>query len=152
MDEYLVPTGFGEDEFIEKKSRFIGRCWLVETEEEDLEKIRKTVVEMPGYFAPYKTTIHFVTQEELNSKCAGFPHDGLVIASGTTGDANNRANVEYRCQWGSNPEATATILVAHARAAARLAKEGRSGAFTILNLPPAYLSPLDQEELLKHWM
>ena len=40
MEEYLVPTGFGEDEFVEKKSRFIGRLWLVETEEEALEKIQ----------------------------------------------------------------------------------------------------------------
>ena len=39
MEEYLVPTGYGEDEFIEKKSRFIGRVWCVETEEEALEKI-----------------------------------------------------------------------------------------------------------------
>ena len=39
MDEYLVPTGFGEDEFVEKKSRFIGRAWPVETEEEALAKI-----------------------------------------------------------------------------------------------------------------
>ena len=127
-------------------------CFIVAKPGADLEKIRKTVVEMPGYFAPYKTTIHFVTQEELDTKCAGFPHDGLVVASGTTGDANNRANVEYRCQWGSTPEAPATILVAHARAAARLAANSRSGAFTILDIPPAYLSPLSQEELLAHWM
>ena len=40
MDEYLVPTAFGEDEFYEKKSHFIGRVWLVETEEEALEKIQ----------------------------------------------------------------------------------------------------------------
>ena len=41
MDEYLVPTGFGEDEFVEKKSRFIGRAWLVESEEEALSKIQE---------------------------------------------------------------------------------------------------------------
>ena len=41
MDEYLVPTQFGEDEFVEKKSRFIGRAWPVETEEEALEKIQQ---------------------------------------------------------------------------------------------------------------
>ena len=41
MDEYLVPTGYGEDEFIEKKSRFIGRVWLVETEEEALARIQE---------------------------------------------------------------------------------------------------------------
>lgn len=41
MEEYLVPTGFGEDEFIEKKSRFIGRVWMVESEEEALSKIQE---------------------------------------------------------------------------------------------------------------
>ena len=40
MDEYLIPTQFGEDEFYEKKSHFIGRVWPVETEEEALEKIQ----------------------------------------------------------------------------------------------------------------
>ena len=41
MDEYLVPTGYGEDEFIEKRSRFIGHIFPVETEEEALEKIQQ---------------------------------------------------------------------------------------------------------------
>ena len=41
MDEYLVPTKFGEDEFYEKKSHFIGRVWPVETEEEALAKIQE---------------------------------------------------------------------------------------------------------------
>ena len=41
MDEYLIPSGYGEDEFVEKKSRFIGRVWCVETEEEALEKVQQ---------------------------------------------------------------------------------------------------------------
>ena len=106
---------------------------------------------MPGYFAPYKTNVTFVSQEELNNKYAGFPHDGLAIAAGTTGNGNS-ARVEYRCVWGSNPEATANVLVAHARAAARLAKEGKSGAMTILDIPASYFTTLDREELLKHWI
>jgi diaminopimelate dehydrogenase len=106
---------------------------------------------MPGYFAPYKTEIHFVTQEFLNEKCAGFPHDGLVVAAGTTG-CGNPARVEYRCIWGSNPEATANVLVAHARAVKRLADEGKRGAFTILDIPPAYFSMHSKEELLKKFM
>ena len=106
---------------------------------------------MPGYFAPYKTVINFVTQEFLDTKCAGFPHDGLVVAAGTTGKGN-AARVEYRCQWGSNPEATANVLVAHARAAVRMAREGRKGAFTILDIPPAYFSLHDRQELLAHYM
>ena len=106
---------------------------------------------MPGYFAPYKTVVNFVSQEELNAKYSGFPHDGLAIAAGTTGDGNS-ARVEYRCIWGSNPEATANVLVAHARAVARLAKEGRKGAMTILDIPASYFTCLSREELLKHWI
>ena len=127
-------------------------CFVVAKPGADLAAIEETIRTMPGYFAPYRTTVHFVTQEELNAKCAGFPHDGLVIASGTTGSANHSAAVEYRCTWGSNPEATANVLVAHARAAVRLAADGRSGAFTILDIPPAYLSPLCREELLAKMM
>ena len=41
MDEYLVPSGYGEDEFIEKKSRFIGRVWYVESEEEAMARIQE---------------------------------------------------------------------------------------------------------------
>jgi len=41
VDEYLVPSGYGEDEFIEKKSRFIGRVWYVESEEEALARIQE---------------------------------------------------------------------------------------------------------------
>lgn len=126
-------------------------CFVVAEADADLEAIRRTVLEMPGYFAPYKTTVTFVTQAELDEKYHGFPHDGLAIAAGTTGEGNV-ARVEYRCVWGSNPEATANVLVAHARAAARLAAEKRSGAFTILDIPPAYFTQLSREELLKHWM
>ena len=126
-------------------------CYVVLEEGADAEKIAETIRTMPGYFAPYKTEIHFVSQEYLNEKCAGFPHDGLVVAAGVTGNGNP-ARVEYRCQWGSNPEATANVLVAHARAAVRLSKEGKSGAYTILDIPPAYFSMHSKEELLKKFM
>jgi diaminopimelate dehydrogenase len=108
---------------------------------------------MPGYFADYDTTVHFISQEELDANYKGFPHDGVVITAGTTGDKEKHpALAEYRCVWGSNPEATANVLVAHARAAARLAAEGCSGAFTILDIPASYFSTLSREELLKDWM
>lgn len=126
-------------------------CYVVAAENADLEKITNEIKTMPGYFAPYKTTVNFISQEELNARFAGFPHDGLVVAASTTGNGNP-ATIEYRCQWGSNPEATANVLVAHARAAARLAKEGRKGAFTILDIPPAYFSTFDREQLLAKWM
>lgn len=126
-------------------------CYVVLQEGADAEKIAGTIRAMPGYFAPYKTEIHFVSQEFLNEKCAGFPHDGLVVAAGTTGNGNP-ARMEYRCQWGSNPEATANVMVAHARAAVRMAEEGRKGAFTILDIPPAYFSLHSKEELLAKFM
>ena len=126
-------------------------CFVVLEDGADQNAIAETIRTMPGYFAPYKTEIHFVTQEFLNENCAGFPHDGLVVAAGTTGN-DNPARIEYRCIWGSNPEATANVLVAHARAVSRLAAEGKSGAFTILDIPPAYFSMHSKEELLKKFM
>ena len=126
-------------------------CFVVLEDGADAASIEEQIKSMPGYFAPYKTTVNFVTEEELKSRCAGFPHDGCVIASGVTG-AGNGAVVEYHCRWGSNPEATANILVAHARAVGRLASEGRSGAFTILDIPASYFSRHSREDLLKKFM
>ena len=126
-------------------------CFVVLAPGADPEAVTKKIVEMPGYFAPYKTTVHFVSQEELKTRCAGFPHDGLVVTAGKTGNGR-KLLAEYRCVWESNPEATGNVLVAHARAVYRLAQEKKSGVFTILDIPPAYFSALDHEELLKHWM
>ena len=126
-------------------------CFVVLEEGADAAAIEAEIKAMPGYFAPYKTTVNFVSQEELNSKYSGFPHDGCVVAAATTGNGNP-ATVEYRCKWGSNPEATANVLVAHARAAVRMNKNGDIGAKTILDIPPKMLSPLKYEELLKKFM
>ncbi|MCQ2379620.1 MAG: diaminopimelate dehydrogenase [Victivallaceae bacterium] len=127
-------------------------CFVVVEEGADKARIEREILEMPGYFAPYRTVVNFVSKEELAERCAGFPHDGLVVTAGVTGPNSNPAVAEYRCNWGSNPEATANVLVAHARAAFRLSEDGCSGAFTILDIPPAYFSAHDREELLKHWM
>ena len=126
-------------------------CFVVLEEGADKAAVTRAIMEMPGYFAPYDTTVNFISQEELNANYAGFPHDGLVAAASTTGKGNP-ARIEYRCVWGSNPEATGNVRVAHARAAARLAEEKRSGAFTILDIPASYFTTRSREELLAHWM
>jgi len=126
-------------------------CVVVAEEGADKKRIENEIKDMPNYFEPYKTTVEFVSQEELDKKYSGMPHDGLVIARGETGDGN-MAMIEYKNQWESNPEATANILVAHARAAHRLSQEGKAGAFTILDIPAAYLSPRSREELLENFM
>ena len=151
ISEAIEKVRRGENPAFQPGDMHTRECFVVLEEGADKEKIAETIRTMPGYFAPYRTTIHFVSQEYLDTKCAGFPHDGLVVAAGVTG-AGNSARVEYRCQWGSNPEATANVLVAHARAAVRMAKEGRKGAFTILDIPASYFSPVGREELLAKFM
>ncbi|MFA6658986.1 MAG: diaminopimelate dehydrogenase [Victivallaceae bacterium] len=126
-------------------------CFIVLEDSADAGAVEETVKNMPNYFAPYRTVVNFITQDELNIRFSGFPHGGCVIASGTTADGGS-AQIEYQCNWGSNPAATASVLVAHARATMRLKKDGKSGAFTILDIPPAYFSNLSREELLKKFM
>jgi diaminopimelate dehydrogenase len=126
-------------------------CFVVLENGADKDQITKIIISMPGYFEPYDTKVNFVSQEELDSKFKGFPHDGLVIGAGTTGK-DNKALIEYKNQWSSNPEATGNILAATARACYKLKKEKRTGAFTLLDIPPAYLSPLSGEELRKNFM
>ena len=143
----------GENPALEPGDMHSRECFVVLEPGADPAEVTKAIVSMPGYFEPYDTTVNFVSQEELDTVYKGFPHDGTVITAGVTGNKEKHtALAEYRCAWGSNPEATANVLVAHARAVIRLAAEGRKGAFTILDIPASYFSLLSREELLKHWM
>ena len=105
---------------------------------------------MPNYFSDYDTTVHFISQEELVRDHSGIPHGGFVIRTGTTGWDDEHNNViEYSLKLDSNPEFTASVLTACARAAYRMRSEGQSGCKTIFDIPPAYLSPLDGAALRK---
>ncbi len=126
-------------------------CFIVLEDGADASAVEQTVKNMPNYFAPFQTVVNFISQEELDRDFSGLPHGGCVIAAGTAADGSS-SKIEYHCSWGSNPVATASVLVAHARAVMRLKNEGKSGAFTILDIPPAYLSAFSQEELLKKFM
>jgi len=128
-------------------------CYVVLKDDSPSERARVTreIQSMPNYFAPYNTEVNFVSQKELTERFSGDPHDGLVLAVGETGQGH-RALIEYRNEWASNPEATGSILVACARANYRLQREGKVGAFTMLDIPPAYFSPRSREELLKELM
>lgn len=126
-------------------------CIVVTKDGADQDKITEQIKNMPDYFEPYRTTVKFVSKDELDAKYSGLPHDGAVLAVGKTRDGSE-AIIEYRNQWASNPAATSNILVAHARAASKFKAEGRTGAFTILDVPAAYLSPKSREELLRDFM
>ena len=103
---------------------------------------------MPNYFADYDTTVNFITLDELREKHGGIPHGGFVIRSGKTGfDESSNNIIEFSLKLDSNPEFTSSVIVAYARAVYRLSAEGVSGAKTVLDIPPAYLSPLSNEEL-----
>ena len=126
-------------------------CFVVAEENADLKQIEHNIETMPKYFADYDTKVTFVSQERMNEMKKKMPHGGFVIATGNTGD-NNKAITEYKCSWGSNPEATGNILVAYARAAYKMHKEGKKGAFTLLDIPASYLSPHSKKELLSGFM
>jgi len=117
----------------------------------DPEIVRQAIVTMPNYFADYNTSVTFESPEQIAERKKQMPHGGFVMTSGETG-RGNKALVEYRNDWASNPEATGSILIACARANHRLQKEGKFGAFTMLDLSPALLSPRSREELLKDFM
>lgn len=152
IPEAVEKVRRGENPVFQPGDMHTRECFVVLKPGADKSKIEETIRSMPGYFAPYRTEINFVSQEELNEKYAGFPHDGCVVAASTTGEARHGAVTEYHCRWGSNPEATANVLVAHARAAFRMRSEGRTGAYTILDIPASYFSTADRGELLAHFM
>ena len=108
---------------------------------------------MPNYFDEYDTTVHFISQEELDRDHSGIPHGGFVIRSGKTGWNNENSHViEYSLKLDSNPEFTSSVIVAYARAAVRMNKEGQTGCKTVFDVPPAYLSALDGAELRKKFL
>ena len=123
---------------------------MVVKEGADKERIEREIKEMPNYFADYDTTVHFISKEELDRDHSGIPHGGFVIRSGRTGEGNKNSHViEYSLKLDSNPEFTASVIVACARAVARMHREGARGCKTIFDIPPAYLSARSYEELIK---
>lgn len=126
-------------------------CFVVADENADMALVEKTIKEMPNYFADYDTTVHFISMEELKRDHSGIPHGGFVIRTGKTG-ANKENNhvIEYSLKLDSNPEFTASVIVAFARAAVRMAQKGEVGCKTVFDIPPALLSMKTPEELRAH--
>lgn len=125
-------------------------CFVVAKEGADKARIEAEIKSMPNYFADYDTTVHFISQEELSEKHSGIPHGGFVIRTGRTGlDRQNSHVIEYSLKLDSNPEFTSSVLVAYARAAYKMNKEGQSGCKTVFDVPPIYLSARSREDIIK---
>lgn len=150
VESALERVRSGENPELSVREKHLRECFVVAEEGADLSRIEREIKTMPAYFEPYDTTVHFISQEELDRDHAGIPHGGFVLRSGKTGlNDETQQMIEYRLTLGSNPEFTSSVLVACARAVARMAQEGMQGCKTILDVPPAYLSPKDGAELRK---
>lgn len=126
-------------------------CFVVAEDGADKAKIEQEIKTMPNYFADYDTTVHFISEDELKRDHAGIPHGGFVLRTGRTGkDGEHNHVIEYNLKLDSNPEFTACVLTAYARAAYRMNQKGISGCKTVFDVAPADLSPLSPEEMRAH--
>jgi diaminopimelate dehydrogenase len=148
VDKALSAVRSGSAPELTTRQKHTRECFVVAAEGADKARIENEIKNMPNYFADYDTTVNFITLEELRRDHNGIPHGGFVIRSGKTGfDEQSNNIIEFSLKLDSNPEFTSSVIVAYARAIYRLSSEGVSGAKTVLDIPPAYLSPLSNEEL-----
>ncbi len=151
VESALTAVRNGENPELTTRQKHTRECFVVPEEGADLAKIEAEIKSMPNYFADYDTTVHFITEEELKKNHSGIPHGGFVIRSGKTGwNGEHRHIIEYSLKLDSNPEFTACVLAAYARAAYRLNREGQNGCRTVFDIAPAYLSAQSGEELRAH--
>ncbi len=139
----------GENPELTTRQKHTRECFVVAEEGADLERIENEIKTMPNYFSDYDTTVHFISAEEMKRDHSGLPHGGSVIYSGETSNGVNHV-IEYSLKLDSNPEFTGSVIVAYARAVARLNKEGKTGAMTVFDIAPAYLSAKSGDELRAH--
>ncbi|MGM0380718.1 MAG: diaminopimelate dehydrogenase [bacterium] len=150
-EEVLENIREGERPNLTASQKHRRLVYVVPEEGANKNRIKEEIKNMPEYFEPYETEVRFIDQDEMEAEHADYPHGGAVLTAGETAPGNS-AMIEYSCQWASNPEATARILAAHARAAFTLNSRGESGARTILEIPPADLSPHSRQQLLEEFM
>ncbi|MBQ8412260.1 MAG: diaminopimelate dehydrogenase [Lachnospiraceae bacterium] len=150
VDSALEAVRSGSNPDLTTRQKHTRECFVVAEEGADLARIEAEIKNMPNYFADYDTTVTFITAEELKANHSGIPHGGFVIRSGNTGwNEENKHIIEYSLKLDSNPEFTASVIVAYARAAYRMKQEGATGCKTVFDIAPAYMSALSGEELRK---
>ena len=150
IESALDDVRNGENPTLSTREKHLRECFVVASEDADKERIENEIKTMPNYFADYDTVVHFISAEEMKRDHSSLPHGGFVIRSGKTGLNNENSHIiEYSLKLDSNPEFTASVLVACARAAYKMNKDGLSGCKTLFDIPPAYLSPKTPEELRK---
>ncbi len=158
--QYTVPVPAaveavrrGEQPELTTRDKHLRECYVVAAEGADRARIEREIKTMPYYFDEYDTSVSFISAEELARDHAGLPHGGSVLRGGVTGwEKEHKHTIEFSLKLDSNPEFTGSVLAACARAVHRLYREGQTGCRTILDLPPAALSPVDPAELRAHFL
>lgn len=148
MESALEAVRNCENPQLTTRQKHTRECFVVAEEGADKARIENEIKTMPNYFADYDTTVHFITEEELQRDHGGIPHGGFVLRTGKTGkDGEHNHVIEYSLKLDSNPEFTACVLTAYARAAYRMNREGMQGCKTVFDVAPVYLSPMTAEEM-----
>ena len=151
VEAALEAVRSGSNPELTTRQKHIRECFVVAKEGADKARIEQEIKTMPNYFADYDTTVHFITEEELQRDHSGIPHGGFVIRSGKTGASlENNHIIEYSLKLDSNPEFTASVIVAYARAAYRMNKNGDCGCKTVFDVAPSMLSAVSDEEIRKN--
>ena len=153
VPEALERVRSGEKPSLTTREKHRRECYVVAAEGADKDAIREQIVTMPAYFADYDTTVTFITAEEMARDHAGLPHGGSVIRTGCTGTKDeNRQVIEFSLKLDSNPEFTGSVLVAYARAAARMAQRGEWGCKTVFDVAPIDLVSGERSEYIAHML
>lgn len=153
IDAALDAVRSGKNPELATGDKHLRECYVVAEEGADKESIEREIKTMPNYFADYTTTVKFITEEELKRDHASLPHGGFVIRTGKTGlNGEHNHTIEYSLKLDSNPEFTASVLVAFARAINKMHARGDKGCKTVFDVAPADLSPLSAEELRAHML
>lgn len=153
VEEALEAVRAGRNPELTTREKHTRECFVVAKEGADKGKIEEQIKTMPNYFADYDTTVHFITKEEMKRDHSRLPHGGFVLRSGKTGwEEENSHVIEYSLKLDSNPEFTSSVIVAYARAAYRMNREGQSGCKTVFDIAPGYLSPESAAELRKKYL
>ncbi|MCQ2602705.1 MAG: diaminopimelate dehydrogenase [Clostridia bacterium] len=149
-DDALSAVRAGENPILTTRQKHTRECYVVAEDGADLKRIEEEIKSMPNYFSDYDTTVTFITEEEMKRDHSELPHGGFVIRTGKTGANNEHTHIiEYSLHLDSNPEFTASAIVAFARAVVRMAERKNYGCKTVFDIAPADMSALTPAELRK---
>jgi len=147
-EDAIARVRSGERPELTTREKHKRECYVVLAQGAEADVVRESIVSMPDYFADFDTTVNFIDQATFEKEHSSMPHGGFVIRSGNTG-VDSKQTIEYSLALGSNPEFTASVLVAYARAVHRLARVNDIGAKTVFDIAPGLLSPKSPAQLRK---